>query len=971
MCRTFLHPLLFPSMLLALFCGCSKSPAEDPLPPDPKQPSLTLTQEPATWYPSTGGSGTLVFTTNESWQVEFEPLPVQKSATDVKTDATELTALQEGSDTEYDSAESPWYSAAPLAGEAGNNLEIAITIDPNESFVARSVVLVLRTVADESNASKTILEERIELTQAKKNAIIVGDNLREVGSEEQTLTVEVQSNVDYTVTIREGSEWIGELPESRAAPGLEERTHRFTITANPDFQERTGIIIFTDRDSELSDELTVVQAARVDPDPERTALKALYEAGGGGGWPNQTNWCSDRPLNEWYGVETDAEGHVTALRLPRNNLSGAILKYVGKLTSLQHIDLSYNALEEDLMFFSEDTRSWRSHLDDLLDLETMDMSHNRLTDGPSITWSRMEKLQRIDLSSNRLTGTPIPIQWEPLYRNGKYIDVILNNNGLSGDINDFVVQHPQWSRIALQFIRQKMIFFEEGEEGKGGLTYEDVYLPDFTYTDLRNGKQGSMRDLYSANKLTMLLQWDPTQEGSRTFAQTVVRRFHTLYNKQGFEVVAILPEGEEFRQATERYLQTHDVAWPVVSEYADSDGKRVILPTEPYPSFMLVDQSGEVVEDMYPEKRISDPFWVYGNPPTRADLVGRPFEIIDMLNLTFDQMFGYSEYQSTDFSKDKTFETLQRATKGKGIDVVLIGEAFTDIDIETGFYKQLMEFAMESFFASEPTKSYRDYFNVHLVYAVSRDSHIGYYMDGIKTALDVRLENSYESFDVSIAMRNLPDYYRLPVATGVSVPTVGVVINNSGGGVTYMQSYGLGASNAFSGYNCSRVGLKNTFIHETVGHAFGLLGDEYDRGAGKPDDDPYRGTISESDRRKLISAQNNGWCLNVSLTSNPTQVPWSHLIGHSRFPYVGVHEGGNYYHKGVWRSEYQSVMREHRSYQYFNAACRELIVKNIMKYSGEEYSFEKFLAKDSDEGRPGKSSASALHDRSYNTNYHH
>lgn len=113
-------------------------------------------------------------------------------------------------------------------------------------------------------------------------------------------------------------------PESRAAPGLEERTHRFTISANPDARERTGLIVFKDKASDLFDELTVVQAAWDDPDPERSALRAFYDAAEGGGWTHRENWCSDKPLGEWYGVETDAEGHVTALRLAKNNLAGTV-----------------------------------------------------------------------------------------------------------------------------------------------------------------------------------------------------------------------------------------------------------------------------------------------------------------------------------------------------------------------------------------------------------------------------------------------------------------------------------------------------------------------------------------------------------------------------------------------------------------------------------------------------------------------
>lgn len=66
--------------------------------------------------------------------------------------------------------------------------------------------------------------------------------------------------------------------------------------------------MFKDKASDLFDELTVVQAAWDDPDPERSALRAFYDAAEGGGWTHRENWCSDKPLGEWYGVETDAEG---------------------------------------------------------------------------------------------------------------------------------------------------------------------------------------------------------------------------------------------------------------------------------------------------------------------------------------------------------------------------------------------------------------------------------------------------------------------------------------------------------------------------------------------------------------------------------------------------------------------------------------------------------------------------------------
>ena len=42
-------------------------------------------------------------------------------------------------------------------------------------------------------------------------------------------------------------------------------------------------------------------------------LVAFYNATDGPNWTNDTNWLSDRPIGEWYGVTTDASGRVTEL----------------------------------------------------------------------------------------------------------------------------------------------------------------------------------------------------------------------------------------------------------------------------------------------------------------------------------------------------------------------------------------------------------------------------------------------------------------------------------------------------------------------------------------------------------------------------------------------------------------------------------------------------------------------------------
>ena len=79
-------------------------------------------------------------------------------------------------------------------------------------------------------------------------------------------------------------------------------------------------------------------------DPQAAVLAALYEATSGDRWTDNTNWLSEIPLNEWYGVTTDDEGQVTALDLSSNGLRGSIPEALGQLNSLESLNLSRNGL---------------------------------------------------------------------------------------------------------------------------------------------------------------------------------------------------------------------------------------------------------------------------------------------------------------------------------------------------------------------------------------------------------------------------------------------------------------------------------------------------------------------------------------------------------------------------------------------------------------------------------------------------
>ena len=72
------------------------------------------------------------------------------------------------------------------------------------------------------------------------------------------------------------------------------------------------------------------------------ALFALFNNTNGLEWNDRTNWNSDAPLDDWYGITVDERGRIIELNLANNNLSGSLPAELAALSNLKKLDVSDN-----------------------------------------------------------------------------------------------------------------------------------------------------------------------------------------------------------------------------------------------------------------------------------------------------------------------------------------------------------------------------------------------------------------------------------------------------------------------------------------------------------------------------------------------------------------------------------------------------------------------------------------------------
>lgn len=892
---------------------------------------------------------------------------------------------------------------AKVVGANGFTGTIEITTGETINEYSKVVVFV-------SNGEKVIMRS-IYFEEAELK--VVWDWQREISVEGGYEELEYMSNIECDVVIPEDAKsWISVVPTTRT---LETHTIRLKIEPNTG-KSRTAEVLIESVDRKLSLAYTINQwpTAEYQHKLERDALVAIYNALDGDNWNNNTNWCSDKPVTEWYGVSCDTRnGFVSNLDLRGNNLSGVIPEDIGKLEFLTNLyfedvgitdisDAIYNlrrlhylilrlsqckishkinnlrylnslSLAGDIelpsnlngLIYLKDLSVYRSNNNsmdavcDIKSLEWLDISHHNNLHIPHnignlsslkqlyITDSKIEgqipssigdlkNLKTLDLSFNTIEsevpteiGELIGLEFLNLYNStftgnlpaslGNLINLWYFNIGwnekLIGNLSQKIADLPICKQMWPDF------YNHTGYLNPSHCVFD---APDFIVNDLNDNTINS-EDLYKNHKLIVFFIWN----GFCSFTDQYTQQIMKLYEKyKGDDDVCILGYANsdstiETVDEAKQFVLKQGFPWQnifsdVNNDYSGYNNR--IIEYSVSPVVIVFDTNKKVV------------FHTYKNSLQHLE--------------SFIQICLHGDnhhYTSTDYSIDGKLTTLQKATKGNGLDVVLMGDGYSDRQIADGTYASVMQSAYENFFSVEPYKSHKELFNVYYVTAVSATE--GYEYNN--TALSGYFgDGTYVGGDDITAIN-----YALNAVDESRLDNTNIVVmmnSNRYAGTCYSyypsstNDYGSGLSISYFPVGTDATQFEQLLHHEACGHGFAKLADEYAY--------EYMGTVSADYVSQIQWQQRDfGWWKNVDFTSDPTAVLWAKFITDSRYlaEGIGVFEGGLTYWSGVWRPTENSIMRVNTG--EFNAPSREAIYYRIHKLAygnNWTYDYEKFVEYD-------------------------
>lgn len=860
-------------------------------------------------------------------------------------------------------------------------------IAQNESYDSREAKIVFYSLEDET------LADTVSVYQVQMGAIVLAKDEYIVDERGGILTFVIQTNVDFEVII--DSPWmIKQIPSTR---GLEEYELSFMIADNSEGDDQEGTITIKDKNSDLQQIITIKQIWR---SIDREVLIAFYKATNGDGWTNNENWCSDKPLREWYGIGTDGKSRVLSIVLDRNNLIGQFPSNIGDLKQLRYLRLNdnylYGELPEsfydltELEYFSVSNSNFGSEggtiVIDPNNPEAPTLGRNQLSGTISEKIGNLKNLYEFSVTQNMLEGELPKAIWklpklkalllthnknlygeipEDIGNLKNLVQLWLNGNNFSGKLPKAITTLSNLEELIIgsnaftgelpkdignlkklrQFTCGNNLF--EGEIPESicdCLNLEWIALGNADYIIWADGRH----KLENYNHFI----------GGLPFNIGNLKKLED-FNANNNELTGEIPD--TFYELPQ--IQTFDIGDNNIGgKLSDKIGN---LKTMNY--FRISDCSieGNIPETVGELKEL-DSFCAENNNLTGNVPVGfAKLPKLEVLNLYGNRLAGVLPKEIVEMELWKRYDIKAELLEQQEGYTLSIGSDTTTDFSEDGEIVILQKHTLgdgiklvlmgDAFidkdmddggnYETMMKKAMEAYFSVEPFKSLRN------YYDvvcikavsknnqiGQETAFKSRYgEGTYIEGDNDKVM----EYASKALETNTIDDIQAIVILNDTkyAGTTHMYT------NGFSVAYCPYVyGEDQTFgeiiHHEACGHGFGFLADEYVNG----------GTIPSYE----ITEQQNfyelyGWNANVDFTSDITRVKWNRFVTDSRYAVenIGAYEGGLTYAYGVYRPTESSIMQYNVG--QFNAPSREAIYKRAMKLAyGESwtYDYESFVGFD-------------------------
>ena len=226
--KTFSKPLylLLSFLFISTFTGCSDEETNKPNKED--SPKITQFEQGDFICKNEGGVYTISFSTNTDWK---------------------------------SSINADWCNIEPTNGGAGKH-NIMLIVSENTNNEDREAVVKIECGTD---------FRTFKVSQKREQVIIASPESITVGYSGEIVEINVQSNIDYSLTLQD--DWISIAPETKSAP-LNSTTWRFNIAENNTPYSRRSKIVFAG--NEKSSEVSIYQTAKRVPEKYDFEVDGLF-----------------------------------------------------------------------------------------------------------------------------------------------------------------------------------------------------------------------------------------------------------------------------------------------------------------------------------------------------------------------------------------------------------------------------------------------------------------------------------------------------------------------------------------------------------------------------------------------------------------------------------------------------------------------------------------------------------------------